>query len=446
MRRCSCVSCLFACLVFVSLSAHSGTAAKKTVSLKKVWTLDYADKVPDIGTGAYASTHESPDQKVRYPELKSERPYYGSIYAGGDPWEPETVTSYWLVVDESGGTGRGHDILYLDFNRDNDLTNDEPVHVMASPPKGATITGDWLAGQVCFNYMTLPCRRLNGRFSDVEVFPRLLTYKKGGNALHFLPTKAYKGHVKSGVMDFDVFVARRLFLAGGLDEPMAQVLIRPKDERKTPHWWGCESPGAYHKYGETYYQFRPDWKGKHLAVVPYTGALGMFKVAAGGREDIEKVAIIGALSGKGSDVAVGAPSADGGLTHVESCMIPVGDYRPSLLSVKMDHLSFSFSENFHLEGKARGTLGTRNFPIHVRKDSPFVLDFSNKPEIIFPSPATGTRIRPGEQLATSAVLVDPVMNIMIRSLHNAQNEYEGPKVTITRASGEQVAEGVMPFG
>ena len=54
----------------------------------------------------------------------------------------------------------------------------------------------------------------------------------------------------------------------------------------------------------------------------------------------------------------------------------------------------------------------------------------------------------GQQLQVKAVLTDPQLDIMIRGLRDTRRDNLSldPKVTITRADGRQVAEGVMPFG
>jgi hypothetical protein len=98
----------------------------------------------------------------------------------------------------------------------------------------------------------------------------------------------------------------------------------------------------------------------------------------------------------------------------------------------------------------------------VRKDKPFVMDFSNQPEVMFTSPAKAQRVRLGEELEVKAVLIDPKLDIMIRGLEDTtrkqtqtpdgrplnyqRNLSLDPKVLITRTNGEKVAEGVMPFG
>ena len=100
----------------------------------------------------------------------------------------------------------------------------------------------------------------------------------------------------------------------------------------------------------------------------------------------------------------------------------------------------------------RGTGATR----------PFALDFSNKPDVMFASPAKDQRVKLGESLEVKAVLVDPKLDLMIRNLDDTtRKQNKGPDgqplgsernlsldplVIITRANGEKVAEGVMPFG
>jgi len=53
-------------------------------------------------------------------------------------------------------------------------------------------------------------------------------------------------------------------------------------------------------------------------------------------------------------------------------------------------------------------------------------------------------------LTVKAVLIDPELDIMIRRLYDTGQKPRrvslDPKVVITRADGETVAEGVMPFG
>jgi hypothetical protein len=101
----------------------------------------------------------------------------------------------------------------------------------------------------------------------------------------------------------------------------------------------------------------------------------------------------------------------------------------------------------------------------VRKDQPFTLDFSNKPEVLFASPAKDRTFHPGETISVKAVLIDPKLDLMIRNLDDTQkrnkkkakpgdgkpqghlrDESLDPVVTISDSSGKTVSEGPMPFG
>ena len=183
--------------------------------------------------------------------------------------------------------------------------------------------------------------------------------------------------------------------------------------------------------------------------------MGVFEAGAGGRS-VEGVEISGSLQSETTAVAIG-PVTDSGRTQpVRSWKLPVGDYLPDNLNVRFGKFSISLSNNYHTDGKRMDTIDRRwVYGIHIREDKPFVFDFSNKPVVMFASPARDRRIKPGEELQVMAVLIDPVLDFMIRRLNDTTQKQKGsylqdlsldPKVTITRADGEIVAEGVMPFG
>jgi len=137
----------------------------------------------------------------------------------------------------------------------------------------------------------------------------------------------------------------------------------------------------------------------------------------------------------------------------------VGDYLPNSLHVEFGRLQMFISDNYHSDGKPRERGGRPPvYAVHVRKDKPFVLDFSNQPEVLFASPVKAQRLKPGDPLEVKAVLVDPALDIMIRELadtirkpkpnqtRNSQYLSLDPTVTVKRTNGEKVAEGIMPFG
>ena len=149
-------------------------------------------------------------------------------------------------------------------------------------------------------------------------------------------------------------------------------------------------------------------------------------------------------------------------------MIPVGDYRPAIMDVRYDNLSISISHNYHRDLQGR-QMGQREeiYGFQIRQDKSYVLDFSNEPVVIFDTPAPDkNRFKVGEEIKFAAVLVDAELDIMIRGLRDMSVEVEkefknpggettgtykqkkslDPSVVISRADGEVVAEGIMPYG
>jgi hypothetical protein len=152
---------------------------------------------------------------------------------------------------------------------------------------------------------------------------------------------------------------------------------------------------------------------------------------------------------------------------VTECKIPVGDYTANIMNVTYGNLQITISNNYHTN--AQGRLGRKEtvYGMQVREDKPYVLDFTNEPMVVFDEPhISRNTFSRGEQIRFAAVLIDPKLDIMIRGLDDTSvkvdREYkdrEGnvvrtvkvnksldPNVAITRADGEVVAEGVMPFG
>jgi hypothetical protein len=173
--------------------------------------------------------------------------------------------------------------------------------------------------------------------------------------------------------------------------------------------------------------------------------------------------VVGSLAAKDLAVAVGGWLEDGSSKTERRCQIPVGDYLPSYITVQFGRLQIAASQNYHSDGKPRDRGGVPLvYGIKIRKGQTFLLDFSNKPDVMFASPGPNQRLKRGDTLQVKAVLVDPKLDIMIRGLEDTKRKqtkaadgkplgYErnlslDPTVIITRINGEKVAEGVMPFG
>jgi hypothetical protein len=206
--------------------------------------------------------------------------------------------------------------------------------------------------------------------------------------------------------------------------------------------------------------------GDKLIVKPYRGEFGVFKIGTGGR-DIKDSSFQGSFGSQTMEISFrpehGPPEAKE--EKIKECKLPVGDYLPAYVSVNYGRLRIGFSDNYHSDRKPLNSERKRNYCIKIRKDEPFVFDFSNKPEVLFASPAKDKTFKPGEEVSVRAVLIDPVLDIMIRDLDDTTRKKEetikdgngrestsasdlslDPTITITDSSGNTVAEGPMPFG
>lgn len=287
-------------------------------------------------------------------------------------------------------------------------------------------------------------------------------------ALKF-PGKVRKAEIEIEDNEYGIFLS---------PHPRTDICLFPKDRPLDyPHWEGAHLLNSMHIFNGTYYRFTINSKRDKFFVHPYKGRLGKFEIGAGGR-DIHKVTISGSLHSKDTAVPIGGELENGWPKPVQSCQVPEGDYLPAYMSISLvtlnkeisddgqseslSSLSIWISDNYHSDGKPNDMNRPKVYGIKIRKDKPFVLDFSNEPEVVFASPTKDQRVKPGDELLVKAVLTDPKLHIVIAiPVGKCREEFTSPdgkrtvkesagpihpKVLITRAGGEKVAESVMPFG
>lgn len=265
----------------------------------------------------------------------------------------------------------------------------------------------------------------------------------------------------------EITVAGHLFRVIVGENPTSEFYLHDVVPANGPYWWGSWSLHSYHKIGEKFYEFMLVEDGEKIAGRVYGGPMGTITVGKGGR-DIGKAEFNGSVHAKDSVSAPIGVVKDYWTDPVAECQIPVGDYAPYLIAVTYDDLRIEISNNYHTDAQGRPRGGREMVcGMQVRQDKPYVLDFSNKPVVVFDQPAKGkTTFSRGAEIKFAAVLVDPILDVMIRGLDDTSvkvdREYKDssgkviqtakvdksldPKVVITRSDGEVVAEGVMPFG
>jgi hypothetical protein len=422
----------------------------------------------DFVRGQLTLCYDQPD-KVRpgqYPHFKSARPIHGMInFAGKTVGQSPPRMYYHLAIDESAGTGTGYDRLYFDRNGDGDLADERPLMPLKDPPKAALMQYSSTEQQVCFESLEVTFDFGSAGTHPVEIMARLIARQQDPQ-LTFFATKVRKGEIKIGDAKHDAVLGHSYVFGTPFDRPGTTFHLIPKsDPQNPPRWWGSDQLNSIHAIGGAYYRFATTALGDKLFARPYEGELGTFEVGPGGR-DIQEVSIQGSLRSENTAVAVGDGMERGWPKPTKSCRVPVGDYLPAYLRLTFGRLSIFISENYHTDGRP-SSRGSRSYVygIKIRQNRPYIFDLSNKPDVLFATPAKDQRIKLGDQLQVKAVLIDPGLDIMIRGLDDTSRKEKkefttpdgqkhsfernvslDPKVVITRADGQQVAEGVMPFG
>jgi len=468
-RTLTLVLCLLAgCLATFSLtlprldSAEPGHEA--VFKLREVSVFQAGKDKQNFLRGQMCRCQDQPFAAVKhYPVFHSQAPIFGSVKFGGRADDTNADALYYFAVDESRGTGKGYDRLYFDGNRDLDLRNDPVLNLQSNPPDhGYKPNFSGIKAVGCFDFLNLDLATNRSGAGRVEVMPRLLltgNEKETYRFLFFVRTSLFEGDLKIAGQKFKAALGNDYVITPDLNSPAATLQLTGPNG--SFDWWGGDRISAMHKVHGRYYTFSASPEGR-LTVQPYQGDLGIFEAGPGTRA-LTNFALTGSLEARDRAVAVGGDIQSGRPVEARRCELPVGDYLPEFLTLQFGRLRIQLSQNYHSEGKRQSREGRPDaFGITIRKDRPFVLDFSHPPEVMFTSPVKDQRIQLGDELSVMAVLTDPQLDIMIRRLEDTSRKqtkdadgkplgYErnwslDPTVIITRANGDQVAAGVMPFG
>ncbi len=460
-----------------------------------------------LARGQAALCKTEPDKEVKaYPKLRSNRPLYGSVTFDASRTDPKAGMKFHFVLAESGEAaaeklapekttaaktagGKGpskpgqplwkevlsrlasgpppkYDRLYFDANRDLDLTNDPVLKPLPDPPPGAI--PEYQAPQiVAFDYLTVEFDHGPGIGPrPFRILPRLVVSDERYGAVYFVAAVARRGRVHVGLREYEAVLGQAYLVTGRFDRPHTHLELTPvgfSEERES--WWGADELCALREADGQSYTISTTPTGDKLYVRPYRGDFGIFAVGPGKR-DIKELGVGGSIRSSGLAVPLERrPWADPAAKTREH-KVPVGDYLPTFLHVRYGRLAIGISKNYHSDGRPRDRSDRALvFGMKIRKDKPFVLDFSNPPEVMFASPARHQVFKPGDELQVAAVLVDPVLDFMIRGLDDTtrkqketvklpdgkEHSYErslslDPIVAIANSSGKKVAEGKMPFG
>ncbi|MHC4243517.1 MAG: hypothetical protein ACYSU4_14010 [Planctomycetota bacterium] len=499
------------CVLVVTAFGNKNKAEQLAFDLEKISVFDIDEEIAGrFVRGHVSGCEKQPQADVgTYPNFKSDRPLYGSVWFANKDGNMNSGIQYHFAIDESAGTTKGYDQLFFDLNRDLDMTNDTLCKPLQNPPDGAELDYEWIEQQVCFDYINVNFDFGSSGQHPLEIMPRLTISEKGYPSLAFITTQAHKGEIEFAGKKCTAYLGHNFLINGWFDHPSTALHLIPKDDKsRRPSWWGADQLKGIHKIKRTYYCFSTTPAGDKLFVRPYNGDFGTFKIGSGWRLVFNKQ-MNGSLLSEDVALAVGKGFEHDWPKDTRSCRLPVGDYLPAILNITFGPLRIVVSNNYHSDGKPRDKDGNPSvYGIKIRKNKPFVLNFSNKPDVIFASPAADLRLKPGDNLDVKAVLVDPELEIMIRGLEAKPSHADSllpvklstiililpgilwlllpklrrryrflplisalgavvliaclialpalgpkmgydkivPRIIITRTNGEKVAEGAMPFG
>ena len=440
--------------------------------------------------GRYLLLGYTPFKEVKkYPELKSSRPLYGSVSFGQIPTDANSGIRFYFVIDASestenekaeepdtvvktgGAPGKSrpspgtqnYDRLYFDANRDLDLTNDPVIKPMADPSNLVPSSSG-----VVFDILSVPVKEADGLgVSPLEVLPRLRLQGSSRAYMSFATTTARKGTIELGGQKYTALLTQPAVITGRYDTPYTSLILVPQDN----------SPSAFRGLMSQQYLSTMFWdagdffkisaspNGDRLTIRPYGGDTGVLKVDAGSRKDAEKLGGSGILRTGETTLRFGEMSYLSTAEKLPKHNIPVGDYLPLSLSVDVGTLTASLSQNYYSTEAPYARVSDPPASMTIQKDKPFVLGFGGKPVVIFTAPTQGQVFKPGDTVKLRARMIDPKLNLLIRGLSDTTQKVSertyrisgqtvtvpryaslAPTVTITNSSGEQVAEGTMPFG
>jgi len=502
-----------------------GTAEEAVFRLREVSAFDESGGVwYRLLRGQYVQCSTEPDKEVKaYPKLRSKRPFYGTVTFDPDRTDPKAGLRFRFVLDESGeppaetpdargtaaktgsaspiealwrqlfslkalsgpvavqrkppvlkealsllvsGPRPKFDRLYFDANRDLDLTNDAVLKPLADPPPGALPDPAYEARQAAaFDYLTVEFDYGPGLgLRPFRILPRFVVADDKNAAMFFVATVARKATIHVGSRQYEAVLAQRSRISGRYDRPFTTLELKPIGFAAEESWVGDDHVCGLREADGQIYTVSTTPSGDRLTVRPYRGDFGVFAVGPGKR-DLKELYVAGSITSRDLAVPLDRRFADSAPKRSREHKVPVGDYLPSYLNVRCGALAFTISENYHSDGRRRNRGDRTPVYMKVRKDKPFVLDFSNPPAVMFASPAKHQVFKPGDEIEVAAVLVDPVLDIMIRGMVDTTRKQKetyklpdgkehtverplslDPIVTITNSSGKKVAEGKMPFG
>jgi len=340
------------------------------------YKLTWDPNAPGSENPSYDAQNCSGDQAkakmAKLPELKSKKPYYMCVAI-------DSATDLLdCIFDQSNAAGKGYDTLYVDANRNGDLTDDQPVTWRLAAGSGYT---PWVEVQA--HQGSGDARTSN----PVKVRWRM----NAGSPMEMERRGAWKG-----TLDTSKGPAKVILIDhngnGVYNDPVVgdsanagrppfgdRIAFKLGGDSGLPFDWQGLTQDAPNVLGGKAYIFCANSTGGELTVKPYTGPMGKLvvgKIDLGGHGG--RLASM-SMSGKNGDVEyrdlTGKP-----------LILPVGDYTIEILSL-----------NIVTGRKTIEVSGSLNRPVHIKPNECVVLDIIGKPRLKIVSNGDDWVLKPGTE-------------------------------------------------
>lgn len=436
-------------------------AARLTASLDEIPLQEVDERVRYSflgGDTVQADSEACPD--VKYPAFNSATPLYGQVRFDDGAGRPHRLQ---FAIDHSEGKPGDYDLLYLDEDGDCDLRNHAPRRRLRDPnglpPTYSDIKTIW------FESVQVSLQFEPGSRRSVELLPRLWLHKDRESRLGLVAATVHGGEFAIDNKTYEAFLGYGYAVTGRLDSGFSTLCLRCEDgEYAGLFGTAMDRLAGMRLLGGQWCQFSCSPTGDQLFVYPYQGPLGVLRLGTGVR-DAKRLEMLGELCSDQGRLILGRTLANGLFQGDDRYEIPIGDYSPGSLTVRLGDTRFSLSPDSYDQEGRRIARARAVRKIRIREKRPFVFDFSDKPSVAFIRPLKGSRFAAGDPVQIEAVCADSRLDITIAGISDmTQSETKmvtmpdgrermmesgpslQPKVVIKRSSGEIVAEGDMPFG
>ncbi len=436
-------------------------AARLTVFLEEVPLQEVDESVRYSFLGGHSvGTNSGSYSDVNYPVFHSAAPLYGQAQFDDGDGPPRRLH---FAFDHSEGKSGVYNLLYLDEEGDCDLRNNAPRQLLKDPNGLPQTYSD--IDTIWFESVHVPFQFELGDRHPIELLPRLWLYKDRSPRLGFVAANLRCGEFAIDGKTYKAFLGYGYAVTGRLDSTFSMLCLRREDGQYAGLFGtAMDRLGGMRSLGSQWCQFSCSPTGDQLFIYPYQGPLGVLQLGAGGRH-AKRLEMFGELCTAQGRLTLGHTLENGLMQGVDRYEIPVGDYSSGFLMVRLGDAMFSLSpDSYDQEGRRIASERVTR-KIRIREKKPFMLDFSDKPRVVFIRPAEGSRFTAGDQVRFEAVIVDSSLGMVIAGVSDmTQSETKivtmadgrkrmmesgpqlQPKVVIQRTNGEIVAEGDMPLG